>query len=97
MPATRTEWITLHGTEAQAWHEAAGTRLFLTRRGQPERTAVPLPPVEPLVEELAEFARCVRDNAQPEVSGEAATANVAVLDAIVESAKTGRAADVAVS
>jgi len=58
--ANRTATITLHGTEAQAWHEADGARLFLARRGQPERTAVPLTPVDPVVEELAEFARCVR-------------------------------------
>jgi len=95
VPAARIEWITLHGTEAQAWHEAAGTRLFLARRGQSERAAVPLTPVEPLVDELAEFARCVRERARPEVSGEEGTANIAVLEAIVESAKTGRAADVA--
>ncbi len=90
--ANRTSMITLHGTEAQAWSEADGTRLFLARRGEPERTAVPLTPVDPVVEELAEFARCVREGARPEVGGEEATANIAVLEAIVESAATGRAA-----
>jgi predicted dehydrogenase len=95
VPATRTEWIALHGTEAQAWHEATGTRLWLTRRGESERTAVPLTPTEPLVEELADFARCVREGGRPEVSGEEGIASIAVLEAIVESAGTGRAADVA--
>ena len=94
VPATRTEWITLHGTDAQAWHEAAGARLSLTRRDRPEREAVPLAPVDPLVEELAEFARCVREGTKPEVGGEEATANIAVLEAIVESATSGRATDV---
>ncbi len=89
--ANRTAVITLHGTEAQAWSEADGVRLFLARRGQPERTAVPLTPVDPVVEELAEFARCVREGTRPEVGGEEATANIAVLEAIVESAETGRA------
>ncbi len=41
-----------------------------------------------------EFARCVRERGQPEVGGEVATANVAVLEAIVESIETGRAARV---
>ena len=54
-----------------------------------------LGPGEPLVEELAEFVRCVHARARPEVSGEEGIANIAVLEAIVESAKTGRAADVA--
>ena len=95
VPATRTEWIAIHGTQAQAWHEAHGACLSLVRPGRAEREAVPLAPAEPLVEELAEFARCVRERARPEVSGEEGIANIAVLEAIVESAKTGRAADVA--
>jgi predicted dehydrogenase len=89
--ANRTAVITVHGTEAHAWHEADGTQLFLARRGHPERAAVPLTPVDPVVEELAEFARCVRDGAKPEVGGEEATENIAVLEAIVGSAQTGRA------
>jgi predicted dehydrogenase len=93
--ANRTAVITLHGTEAQAWHEGDSTRLFLARRGQPERSAVPLTPVDPIVEELAEFARCVREGKRPEVGGEEATANIAVLEAIVESVATGRAVPVA--
>jgi predicted dehydrogenase len=92
--ANRTSVITLHGSEAQAWSEADGTALFLARRGQPERTAVALTPVDTIVEELAEFARCVREGTRPEVGGEEATTNVAVLEAIVESAETGRAVPV---
>ena len=88
--ANRTSVITLHGTEAQAWSEADGARLFLAHRGQPERAAVPLAPADAVVEELAEFARCVREGARPEVGGEEATKNIAVLEAIVESAQTGR-------
>ena len=92
--ANRTSTITLHGTAAQAWTESEGSRLWLARRGESERTVVPLTPVNPLVEELAEFARCVRDGTKPEVGGEAATANIAVLEAIVEAARTGRTVDV---
>jgi predicted dehydrogenase len=47
--------------------------------------------VDPVGDELAEFARCVRDGTTPEVGGEEATANIAVLEAIVESSQTGRA------
>ena len=93
--ANRTAVIALHGTDAQAWHEADGERLFLARRGQPERQEMPLAPADPVVEELAEFARCVRDKTRPEVGGEEGTANIAVLEAIVESVATGRAVAVA--
>ena len=92
--ANRTAVIALHGTEAQAWSEADGSRLFLARRGVPERTGVSLTPVDAVVEELAEFARCAREGAKPEVGGEEATANIAVLEAIVEAIETGRAARV---
>jgi predicted dehydrogenase len=92
--ATRTAYLTLHGTEAQAWSEADGTRLILTRRGERERTVVPLPPVDPVVEELSEFARCIRAKTRPEVGGPEATANIAVLEAIVEAIETGKVADV---
>lgn len=92
--ANRTAVLTLHGTEAQAWSEADGGRLFLARRGEPERREVALAPADPLVEQLAEFARCVRDGGRPEVGGEEAAANVAVLEAVVESIATGRAVPV---
>ena len=95
VPATRTEWIAVHGTKAQAWHEAHGARLSLVHPGRSEREVVALAAAEPLVEELAEFARCVRERSRPEVSGAEGIANIAVLEAIVESAKTGRVADVA--
>ena len=86
--------MTLHGTDAQVWNEADGERVLLQRRGETERTAVELTPVDPLVEELLEFAECVRKGTRPEVGGEEATANVAVLEAIVESSATRRAVDV---
>jgi len=88
----RTSVITLHGTEAQAYWEADGARLRVAKRGQAEPEAVALPTADPVMEELAEFARCVRDGGRPEVGGAEATANVAVLEAIVESAETGRVA-----
>lgn len=90
----RTSVITLHGTEAQAYWEADGARLRVAKRGQAEPEAVALPTVDPVMEELSEFARCVREGGRPEVGGEEATANVAVLEAIVESAATGRVAAV---
>jgi predicted dehydrogenase len=93
--ANRTETIAAHGTDAQAWHEANGTKLFIARRGQAEREAVPLTPVDPLVEELAEFARCIREGKRPEIGGEHASTNIAVLEAIVASIDSGRVVDVA--
>jgi predicted dehydrogenase len=89
--ANRTSYLTVHGTEAHAFSEADGLRLLFWKRRDPDKAAVPLTPVNAIAEELAEFAECVRSGRRPEVGGEEATANVAVLEAIVESAETGRA------
>ncbi len=86
--------LTVHGTDAQVWSEGDGARLLVQRRGETERRAVELPPGDPIVEELREFAACARQRTRPEVSGEEGTANVAVLEAIVESAAIGRAVSI---
>lgn len=88
--ANRTAIVTLHGSEAHAFSEAEGSRLYIWKKGEPDRAPLPLDPVDTVVEELAEFARCVRDGSRPEVGGEEGTASVAVLEAIVESASTGQ-------
>lgn len=88
--ANRTNLLAVHGTEAQAFSEAEGSRLSLRKKGEPDPSPVPLQPVDIIVEELAEFARCVRQGGRPEVGGEEGTANVAVLEAIVASIATDR-------
>ncbi len=93
--ANRGSTMTVHGTEAQAWLEADGAKLLLARRGQRERTEVPVTPVDAIVEELSEFARCVREGKKPETDGAVGVANIAVLDAIVQSSDSGRTVDVA--
>jgi predicted dehydrogenase len=92
--ANRGSTMTLHGTEAQAWLEADGAKLLLARRGQRERTEVPVTPVDAIVEELTEFARCVREGKKPETDGEVGVANIAVLEAIVQASDSGRTVDV---
>jgi predicted dehydrogenase len=92
--ANRGSTMTLHATEAQAWLEADGAKLLLARRGQRERTEVPVTPVDAIVEELTEFARCVREGKKPETNGEVGVANIAVLEAIVQASDSGRTVDV---
>jgi len=92
--ANRTNLLAAHGTEAQAFTEAEGSRLFLQKKGESARSPIPVQPVDWIADELAEFARCVRESARPEVGGDEGTANVAVLEAIVESVKTGHSVPV---
>lgn len=88
--ANRTANVTLHGSEAHAFNEGEGTRLYLWKKGQQDRSSLPLKSVDIILEELTEFARCVREGTRPEVGGEEGTANVAVLEAIVQSLSTGQ-------
>ena len=50
---------------------------------------IPLDAVDPLAEEMAEFARCVRNGGRPEVGGDEATFALAVVLAAIESGALG--------
>ena len=64
------------------------------KRGGTRAEAVPCPKNDPIVEELEEFARAVRGQAQPEADGERATASLAVILAGIRSAREGRTIEV---
>jgi predicted dehydrogenase len=90
--ANRTNLLVVHGTEGQVRAEGETSRLSLWKRGESQASTVTVQPVDWIAEQLAEFGRCVRDGGRPEVGGEEGTANVAVLEAIIESTRTGKAA-----
>jgi predicted dehydrogenase len=90
--ANRTNLLAVHGTEGQAFAEGEASRLSLRKKGESQAAPVAVQAVDWIGEELAEFGRCVREGGRPEVGGEEGTANVAVLEAIIESTKTGKAA-----
>jgi predicted dehydrogenase len=92
--ANRTNVLSVQGTQAQAFAEAEVSRLFLQKKGEAERSPVPLQSVDWVAEQLTEFGRCVRTGTRPEVGGEEGTANVAVFEAIIESTRTGKAVSV---
>lgn len=87
--------VSVHGTDATAYMEADGQRLTYQRRGETNPGDVSLPEVNPLTDELTEFAGVARGEATPEVGGEEGLEAVAVLEAAVVSAETAEAQDVA--
>jgi predicted dehydrogenase len=89
--ANRVNLLAVHGTEALALAEGEVSRLSLRKRGESEASPVPVQAVDWIAEQLAEFGRCVREGGRPEVGGEEGTANAAVLEAIIESTRNGRA------
>ncbi|MFC1491516.1 Gfo/Idh/MocA family protein [Nitrospinota bacterium] len=82
------------GTGGNAWSEEEGNRLFVQKQGESARTEIPIEASDGYVDELTEFARCIRSGEKPRAGGPEATEVVAVLEAVIESVNTGQAVDV---
>lgn len=67
-------------------------QFFDKAKDEPE--TVPLPIGDPILEEVDEFADCIRTGKKPETDGEAALAALALVRAAIESARTGAPVDV---
>jgi predicted dehydrogenase len=87
--------IAVFGTDGAAFNTAGGARLQVQRRDEPEPKVVTLDPVDAVADQLSDFARAIRGEIPVEVDGEAGLAVVAVLEAAVESATTGRRVELA--
>jgi predicted dehydrogenase len=86
--------MNIYGKEASAYYDLHQGLRFLKRGAQgPE--SVPLAKNDAIVEELEEFAAAARGGAGPEMTGERATASLAVIRAGIVSAKEGRRVTVA--
>lgn len=86
--------IAVFGSLAAAYNTNAGANLSVQRREDPAPEEVDLPEINPEVDEIAGFARAIRGEGPIEPDGEAGLAVIAVMEAAVESAETGRAIDV---
>jgi predicted dehydrogenase len=85
--------MNLYGKEASAYYDLhQGLRIL--KRGSKTATPVPSQKNDTLVEELEEFARAVRGEAEPEMDGERSTASLAVILAGIRSAKEERTVEV---
>jgi predicted dehydrogenase len=87
--------LAAYGTEANAWNEQDGTKLYVQRRSEPARTEVPVDGLDTIADQLEEFARCIRDGGRPETGGDEGLEVAAVLEAILESARSGRVVELA--
>ena len=86
--------VAAFGNEASAWSEEDGAKLYVQKVSEEVRSAVPVQAGDALAEEMADFARCIREQAEPETGGAEGLAVVAVMEAIIESSKTGKPVDV---
>lgn len=85
----------VHGTKGSAWSEDDGARFFRQAIDEQARSEEQVDPVDALVDQLADFAGCVREGRQPETDGLAALEVIAVLQAAALSADRRVAVDVA--
>lgn len=82
--------LAVHGTDGAAFADRDGTHLEYQAREAREKEVRPLGEVEPVSEQLIEFADAVAGRTTPEVGGEEALEVVAVLAAAVASARSRR-------
>jgi predicted dehydrogenase len=81
--------LAAYGTEANAWNEQDGAKLYVQRRTEPMRTEVPVEGLDTIADQLVEFARCIREGGTPETGGPEGLEVAAVLEAIMQSSASG--------
>ena len=82
------------GSEGAAWSEEEGQRLFRQGIAEPARHEVGVNGADALVDQVKEFADCIRTGKKPEVDGEQALLVVALLQAAVLSHERGQVVQV---
>lgn len=95
-------WIKVYGTRKNAYFSELGG-LTLTEdsweAGQVHEVVAPpanvTAPMPAVIEEIGEFARCIRTGQSPEIGGEMALQNLAVVLAAVESARLDKPIEIA--
>ena len=86
--------MNIYGREATAYFDQHNG-LRHQKRHSDEVKAISCEENDTIVEQLSEFADCIRNGGEPEVGGEKATESLAVILAGVRSAKEGRVVEVA--
>ena len=87
--------LSVFGTDAAAWNEEDGARLFVQARTDPVRAEQQVETIDTISDEIAEFARCIREGSRPETGVAEAIEVGAVLDAIGRSIESGCAVELA--
>ena len=85
--------MNIYGKERTAFYDMHGG-LRILRRGETKAQPVACAANDTIVEELEEFMRAVRGDAEPEMDGERSTTSLAVILAGIKSAREGRRVEV---
>ncbi|RME51373.1 MAG: gfo/Idh/MocA family oxidoreductase [Caldilineae bacterium] len=87
--------VAAFGNGASAWSEEEGSKLYFQRNTEFSRTPLPVDPGDAIAGQITEFARAIRGEATPETGGAEGLAVVEVMEALIESHKTGKPVAVA--
>lgn len=80
--------LTAYGTLRNAWNERDG-HLFTQGLDDADRLSHPFEPFDTIVDELREFAGCIRGEAAPETGGAEGLEVATVMQGIAESLRSG--------
>ncbi len=72
------------------------TRVQIFEKGKTGSKDIPVPVGDPVLEEVDEFADCIRTGKKPETDGEVGLVALALIRASIESARTGKPARIGV-
>ena len=87
--------LSVFGSDAAVWNEEDGKRLFTQTRSDPVRSEQEVETIDTMVDELAEFARCIRGDGVPETGLAEAIEVAVVLEGIGRSIESGTSVDLA--
>ena len=82
------------GTGMNAYSDLEGTKLYVTKSGDDKKEEISLEPIDPLSEQLSDFASCIKGEKSVETGGVEGLEVVAVLQSVIESSRTGKAIEV---
>jgi len=85
----------VYGTEGNAWNEEDGAKLYVQKAGETVRGSLDVDITDTVAEDLEDFARAIREGGTPETGAREALEVAAVLEAVVESATSGRTVELA--
>jgi predicted dehydrogenase len=87
--------LAVFGSDAAAWNEEDGARLYTQTRSDPVRNELEIDTIDTMRDEIVEFARCISGEAEPETGIPEAIEVAVVLEGIGRSVGSGTTVDLA--
>lgn len=80
----------VYGTKGNAWSCDDGKKMYFQSKDETTKKEIAIETNDCVMEELRHFAECIKNRTTPAVSGKEGLEIIATLEAILESAKTGK-------